>query len=180
MVMWAKTANRLPKKWSENFGLIFWNWWISFAVDNIYSLASSERCSFYRKLAPRTAGTGIFPAHQFLLKMLFKNMKAFSVETYFSKFKVFWLFWRKQLRCKKKTFSRNNATWYAFCSKFVIFTFPILKKNGLFSRKKPNSVRIWKSLLFHSHSTANLLQFGDKISNSESSGHFKFQTGEST
>ena len=67
----------------------------------------------------------------------------------------------------EKTFLRNITKWYILYSKFTTFTD---FKNARFFFEKPiyffNKTKFWtfwEILLFSSHSTANLLQFDEKI-----------------
>ena len=60
------------------------------------------------------------------------------------------------------TFLGNNTIWYAFYSKFATSRV-FFRKTHLFLQKRPKFWTFWEILLFQSHSTANLLQFGQKI-----------------
>ena len=97
-----------------------------------------------------------------------KNTPSSSLSNFFH-IQSFLTFCEKNLIIRAEmTFLRNITVWYAFYSKFA--TFRDFEKNSSFSgkthlffQKRPKFRMFWEILLFQSHSTANLLQFGEKI-----------------
>ena len=115
-----------------------------------------------------------------LLKILFRKMKVLSRRNTDDCLFQMWNFLisaEKILNPRSKnTFFSNNSFWIKFYIKFSTYTdfekFKFFQKQLIFL--KPESRPIWE-ISFQSHSTANLLQFGDQFfarSDPTSIGHF--------
>ena len=107
------------------------------------------------------------------MKTFFLSRKKTLFSSFFPTFPTFKVFWFSPKNFKsraEKTFLRNNTIWYAFYSKFgTLIDFEkkscfFLKKPISFSVENPKFWTFWEFLLFQSHSTANLLQFGERNS----------------
>ena len=76
--------------------------------------------------------------------------------------------WKNLMIRVEMKFLRNNTILYAFYSKFATLRVfekiqVFFRKTHLFFLKRPKFRKFWGILLFQAHSTANLLQFGQKI-----------------
>ena len=130
-----------------------------------------------------------FPPTNFAKDAFWKDESFFSRNYCSSNFaifpnlKIFWFFADNLTIKVEKTFTRNDIIWYTFYSKFATLT--NFEKKTIFLNQK--NIDFFKKLIqyalrnlklfniFQTHSTANLLQFGDeKFSRSEPSniGHF--------
>ena len=96
--------------------------------------------------------------------IFFKILCFFIVFSNFSSFKVFLIFSQKKnkIGLTNKVESHFYEEIIPFDTLSTLFFFK--KKLMYFSKKKPKLGTFWEILLFQLHSTANLLQFGEKNS----------------
>ena len=125
--------------------------------------------------------TAVYHRHIFrppiLLKMPLKSMKAFFFQK-LSNFCNFSTSWNFQILLQKTSQLKWTKHFQEKLS-FDTHSTANLPPSPIFSNSKenPTSVRIWEILLSQSHSTSNLLQFGDKNFQLQERAHGTFSIG---